>query len=97
MNTRQQIMENIGLWAANNAINLIYWKNNQRSRQAKLIKVYMKTSKRAREARKNLPKTPQGKKDRKSGTGQAQLTSPARTTSLIDCKYQKATKNRYNR
>ena len=24
MNTRQQIMENIGLWAANNAINLIY-------------------------------------------------------------------------
>ena len=26
MNTRQQIMENIGLWAANNAINLIYWR-----------------------------------------------------------------------
>ena len=60
MNTRQQIMENIGLWAANNAINLIYWRTIKD--HDKLIKEYMKTSKRAREARKNLPKTPQGKK-----------------------------------
>ena len=43
----------------------------------------MKTSKRAREAgKKNLPKALQAKKDRKSGTGQAQLTSPARTTDI---------------
>ena len=59
MNTRQQIMENIGLWAANNAMNRIYWRTiKDHDNEAKLIKEYMKTSKQAREARKNLPKTP---------------------------------------
>ena len=35
---------------------------NQRSRQSKLTKEYMKTSKRAREARKKIAKDPAGKK-----------------------------------
>ena len=59
----QQIMDNIELWAVNNAINLInVIYKNQSSRQSKLTKDYMKTSKRVREARKKLAKTPQGKK-----------------------------------
>ena len=90
-------MENIGLWAAKNANDQSHLLNNKRSRQSKLKKEYMKTSKRARQAGK-VAKNPAGKKkDRKSGMGHAQLSSPARSTSLIDCRYQKAIKTRYNR
>ena len=46
----QQIMENIGLWAANNANDQSDLLKSKRSRQSKLKKEYMKTSKRAREA-----------------------------------------------
>ena len=88
----KQIMENIGLWAANNASDQSDVLKNK-SRQSKLKKEYI--WKRGSEpGRPEKPaKNPAGKKKgRKSGTGQAQLVSPARTTSLIDCRYQKAIK-----
>ena len=50
--------------------------NNQRSRLPELKKESMKTSKRARVARKNLPKNPVGEKDRKPGTARHNLRPP---------------------
>ena len=60
----QQIMENIGLWHCeqrHHSDQRDLFKN-QSSRQSKLTKEYMKTSKRAWEARKKLGKDPAGKK-----------------------------------
>ena len=72
----QQNMDNIEVWAANNAINLInVIYKNQSSRQSKLTKDYMKTSKRAREARKKLAKDPARKK-RTGNLGRARRPAP---------------------
>ena len=75
-------MENIVLWAVSNAINQFI------QLQLKYMIIIITRSINFEEAsqgsqKKPASKNPVGKtQDRKSGTGQAQLTSPARTSRL---------------